>query len=103
MLNTEIARKRVFWRRVLMAGILILVISLGLIAWQYMGMMSHDEVVSSSDLEREISEVASRRAFMVDVGRWILPVGVVCSLMVNVARYRLRKLKKLENEEHSPH
>lgn len=100
-----IVGKRKFWRRVLISGILFLVVALLAMVWMYQSGMAEARagVMNGSEMEQEIAMMTARRGLLFTVGKWLLPSGLLSSLMINVARYRLRKLKKLENEADYSH
>lgn len=52
-----------------------------------------------SELEVEIAVLEARKEVIVWAAKWTLPFALLGSLATNIARYRLRKLKKQENLE----
>lgn len=94
----EIKEKRAFWHKVLIAGILIVFISLlTLVVLYFSGMnAAKADMALESDLEMAIAEHAARYSVISDAAKWTLPFAILGSLVLNVARFRLRKLKKLE-------
>ncbi|MGJ8657379.1 MAG: hypothetical protein ACSHX6_13100 [Akkermansiaceae bacterium] len=96
----EIDRKRRFWRRVLVVGIMVIVIALMAIVAMYASGMADARVAvaNGSEMEQEIALLGARRELLFGVVKWLAPTGLLSSLMINVARYKLRKLKKIENE-----
>jgi magnesium-transporting ATPase (P-type) len=99
MTESEMIAKRRFWRRVLIAGILILVISLLTLVSLYLSGMADvkAKLVESSELELEIALLSARNQILFTAVKWTLPIALAGSLMMNLARYQLRKLKKLKN------
>ena len=98
MADVDIEVKRRFWRRVLIAGILLLVVTACVVFVMYSRGMAEFSSVGGSELEREIAMVSGRRELLLRIAKWLLPVAILSSLMMNVARFRLRRLKKLENQ-----
>ena len=99
MNDSNIIAKQRFWRRVLVAGILLLVISLLTLVSLYLSGMADvkAKLVDSSELELEIAILSERNQILFTAAKWTLPIAIAGSLMMNVARYQLRKLKKLKN------
>lgn len=99
MNDSNIIAKQRFWRRVLVAGILILVVSLLTLVSLYLSGMADVKAksVDSSELELEIALLSARNQILFTAVKWTLPIAIAGSLMMNVARYQLRKLKKQKN------
>lgn len=97
MVNLD--KKRVFWSRVLIAGILIVVLSIVMMVVLYFSGMNaaRADAADLSDLDVEISELSARAGVISNAASWSLPVAFVGSLILNVSRCRLRKLRKLLN------
>ena len=97
--DLEIENKRKFWRRVLIAGILVLVIALLMMVSLYLSGMSDAKAKAGagSEIELEIAMLSARSQLLRSAAKWALPVAILASLMMNVARYKLRKLKKIQN------
>lgn len=95
-----ISRKRLFWRRVLWAGIAFFMLLSVLALLHYFYKMG--EVKSSagrfSQIEGEIHQFAARRVVVFEILKWFVPCAIISSLWMNVARWKLRKFKKLERE-----
>ncbi len=92
-----ILTKRVFWRRVLWSGICLFMLLSVLAVFQYLYKMGEvkDAVVGLSAQEEDIELLTSRRVVVLTVVKWFVPCTILGSVWVNVARWRLRKLKKL--------
>jgi uncharacterized BrkB/YihY/UPF0761 family membrane protein len=103
--ESEIESKRRFWRRVLAAGILVLILALLMMVSLYLSGMADVKTKAglSSEIEQEIAVISARKQLLVSAAVWTLPFAILASLMMNVARYKLRKLKKLKNSEDSTH
>ena len=54
---------------------------------------------TGSEIELEIAMLSARSQLLISAGKWTLPFAILASLMMNVSRYKLRKLKKLENKK----
>ena len=97
-LSTEaFLKKRLFWKRVFWAGIGFFVLIVLVTWYKYTSALGVTEE-SASRLPDDAAEIAlhgERRRVMLDSLIWFIPWGIVASLWINVARYRLRKLKKL--------
>ncbi|MFT5906183.1 MAG: uncharacterized BrkB/YihY/UPF0761 family membrane protein [Cryomorphaceae bacterium] len=94
--DLEIDNKCKFWRRVLILGILVLVLALLTMVSLYLSGMSDAKAQAGADYEweQEIAMLAARSELLLSAGKWTLPFAILASLMMNVARYKLRKLKK---------
>ncbi len=101
MNESDIDNKRKFWRRVLIAGVLVLLLALLMMVSLYLSGMSDAKAQAGADYEweQEIAMLAARNQLLLSAGKWTLPFAILASLMMNVARYKLRKLKKLENKK----
>lgn len=97
--DLEIDNKCKFWRRVLILGILVLVLALLMMVSLYLSGMSDAQAQAGADYEweQEIAMLAARSELLLSAGKWTLPFAILASLMMNVARYKLRKLKKIQN------
>lgn len=96
MNELEIIAKRRVWRRVLLAGILVFVISLLTLVSMYMAGMAEAKSMSGvdSEIELEIAALSARNQVIFQAAKWTLPIAILGSLLMNIARYKLRKLKK---------
>ena len=95
--DEKISKKRLFWRWVFWAGIgFFLFISLVTMT-RYSSSMGEvkELIVKMSDLEAEMTLLTERRKVLMDGLKWFIPYAIVASVWINVARYRIRKLKKL--------
>ena len=98
MTDIDIAGKRGFWQRVLIAGVLLLLVAICVMCLMYSRGMAESGSGEFTDMEREIVMVSGRSELLLRNAKWLLPVAILSSLMMNMARFRLRKLKKLENQ-----
>ena len=97
-LSTEaFLKKRLFWKRVFWAGIGFFALIVFVTWYKYRSTLGVAEKSASRlpDYAAEIALHGERRRVMLDSLIWFIPWGIVASLWINVARYRLRKLKKL--------
>jgi uncharacterized BrkB/YihY/UPF0761 family membrane protein len=101
MNELEINNKRRFWRRVLIAGILVLLLALLMMVSLYLLGMSdvREQAGMGSEWEQEIAMLSARSELLSSAGKWTLPFAILASVMMNVSRYKLRKLKKIQNAE----
>jgi uncharacterized BrkB/YihY/UPF0761 family membrane protein len=99
MNELEINNKRRFWRRVLIAGFVVLLLALLIMVSLYFSGMSdvREQAGMGSEWEQEIAMLATRSELLSSAGKWTLPFAILASLMMNVSRYKLRKLKKIQN------
>jgi uncharacterized BrkB/YihY/UPF0761 family membrane protein len=89
--------KQKFWQRLLIAGILILVLALLMMVTIYLSGMStvKEEAGVGSETDLDIAMLSARSELLQSAGKWTLPFAILASVMMNVSRYKLRKLKKL--------
>lgn len=102
-LNIESRQK--FWRYFLVAGILVLVLALLTMVLLYLSGIAEVKAQAgeNSEMGQEIAMLEARDRLLYSAGKWMLPFAILASLMMNVSRYKLRKLKKLKNQEDRAH
>lgn len=100
MNDVEIAKQRKFWKKVLISGIMTLILAILIGVVIYLTGMREAAAGADSEIEREIATLGARSAVLFKAAIWMLPIAIIASLLMNVARYKLRKLKKLENSAH---
>jgi uncharacterized membrane protein (UPF0182 family) len=88
-----------------MLGILVLILALVMMVSLYLSGMADVKAKAGagSELEMDIAIIDARTQLLVSSAQWTLPFAILASLMMNVARYRLRKLKMLKKREDSTH
>lgn len=74
-------------------------LSLLMMVTLYLSGMSDAKAQAGADSEwiQEIAMMEARSRLLSSAGKWTLPFAILASLMMNVARYKLRKLKKIQN------
>ncbi len=89
-----------YWRRVLFGGLLLVIFSLVMLVSLYLSGMAKAKAQAdtSSDLELQIVLLAHRNQILHDAAKWTLPSAILGSLCLNLARYKLRKLKKMNSD-----
>ncbi len=97
------ARKR--WFVLLLMGILVLVLGIGVMLWLLILGVSDDGHGggASDDVRREIAQLQRGNDYLLIMVRWVVPFLVLATVMINVARFKLRKLKKLRNSDDVTH
>ncbi len=95
----EIDQKRAFWRRVLMVGVLIVVVSLLTMVALYCSGVNTAKANADlwSDFDMDIAEHAAKYGVISKAAKWTLPFAILGLLVLNIARFRLRKLKRQEH------
>jgi hypothetical protein len=95
----DIEKKRKFWRRVVITGVVVLFLGVATVVWTYLSVMNEARsgAGDGSEMEQEIAMLNARNGLFFTLSKWLVFFGLLASLLINVARYKLRKLKKLEN------
>jgi len=99
----ELRKKRKFWRIIFWSGAAFFIFMFHIAMIKYSSAMTEAREVTSKlgDDMAEIAMFSERRTILIDSLKWFLPFAILASLWINVARYRLRKLKKLAQNMHS--
>ena len=93
----SISKKRKFWIVVFWAGIGFFLITAMLATGRYVSSVSElkQGVINLPDLEAQIMLVNDQRTELIRALKWFIPFAIVASVWINLARYRMRKFKKL--------
>lgn len=93
----SISKKRKFWVVVFWAGVGFFVVTAMMASARYTSSIRElkDTADSLSSLEAEIMLVTKRRTELMVALKWFIPFAIVASVWINLARYRMRRLKKL--------